>query len=176
MIRVLSRRERVILYLTAGLIIFALFYNLLLAPVLDRNGELNGEIKRTRVKLSRYMRLLSQKESIQERYIKLNAAAGATDQPAGILVSALSELEGLAKNTQIRIIDIRPSTSTSSTPRREILIDLRTEGTMEGYLRFIYDIENSLSLLRIRKLQLNAKPNTPILEGSFVISQFSVAE
>ena len=59
---------------------------------------------------------------------------------------------------------------------KEILIDLRTEGTQEGYLKFFYNIENSLALLRIKKFRLTAKTNTQTLEGSFSISQLSLSE
>lgn len=174
MIRVLSRRERVILYATAGVIIFAAIFNFLLAPVLTKNDNLNKEINLKRAKLKKYLWLLSQKEAIQGKYSKFSSAPGGLGQEQDALVSALSELENLAKNSGVKIIDLRPQQPAGGRDLyREILIDLRTEGEMAGYLKFIYELENSLSLLRIKKFQLSAKPNSTILEGSFSISQLS---
>jgi hypothetical protein len=93
------------------------------------------------------------------------------------LVAALSELQNLAKNAKIRIIDLRPQqvAKTNKKSGKEITIDMRAEGSMEGYLKFIYDIENSLWVLHIKKFQLLAKNNSSALEGVFTISQVSVS-
>lgn len=71
---------------------------------------------------------------------------------------------------------MRPQSQKKTTKYKEIMVDLRTEGEMKDYMRFIYDIENSISLLRIRKIQLNAKSNTTALEGNISISQLSASE
>lgn len=165
MIKILTRREKIILSLTIGVILFAISFNTLINPVLTRNDTLNKEIELTRTKLSKYLRLLSQKDNIQHTLIP--------GQPADRLVNALSELENLAKQANIRIIDLRPQTPKTLALYKEVPIDLRTEGTLEGYLNFIYDLQNSLFLLKIKRFQLNAKPNSQTLEGIFSISQLS---
>lgn len=91
-------------------------------------------------------------------------------------MSILSELELIAQQSGVSIIDIRPQLPKETSAYKEIYIDLRAEGSMQAFLKFIYDIENSLSLLRIKKLQLIAKPNSSILEGIFSISELSVTE
>lgn len=177
MIRVLAKRERIILYATIGVVIFAIAFNFLLAPVLTKNDNLNREINLKRAKLKKYLWLISQKEAIQSKYSKFSPAPSVSDQQQDVLVSALSELENLAKNSGIRIIDLRPQQGAKGSDLyKEILIDLRTEGSMDGYLKFIYNLENSLSLLRIKKFQLTAKPNAQVLEGSFSISQLAVLD
>ena len=176
MIKVLTKRERIILYATIGIIIFTVVFNFLLAPILTKNDILNKEINITRIKLNKYLRLLSQRAYIQNKYNKFSSTFKIPEQGGDTLVAALSELETLAKNANIRILDIRPQASKTSDIYKENLIEARTEGGMEGYLKFIYDIENSLSLLRIKRFQLNAKPGASGLEGSFSISQLSISE
>lgn len=171
MLKILSKRERVILSAAVGVVIFAAGFNFLIAPILSKNDSLNKEITLTRAKLRKYRWLLSQKDYIQGKYSKFSSAAKLSVEEEDALTSALSELENLAKNANIRIIDLRPQATKSSDLYREIFIDLRAEGTMEGYLNFIYNLENSLSLLRIKKFQLSARPNTAVLEGSFSISR-----
>lgn len=169
MIKLLSKRERIILYATIGVLIFFLGFNFLIAPLVTKVANLNKEIKLAREKLKEYRWLLSQRDYIQGAYAKSSSVFKASGEKENPLVSALSSLENLATQADIRIIDIRPQASRGSTPYRQMLIDLRTEGAMEGYLSFFYNLENSLSLLRIKKFQLTAKPNTPALEGSFTI-------
>lgn len=164
MIRMLSKRERIILYTTIGVIISAIAFNFIIAPVLTKINYLNNEIKVSRMKLTKYHWLLTQKDNTQNKYSKFSADIAVLGEQKDTSVSALSEIENLAKNADIRIIDIRPQTNS---------IDLKAEGTMEGYLKFIYNIESSLLLLRIKKFQLSTKPNSPTLEGAFSISKLS---
>lgn len=174
MFKVFTKREKIILHLTICVIVFAISFNTFVNPVLTKNDTLNKEINITRTKLSKYLRLLSQKENIQSKYSSITSSVGIFSQQTDKSVNALAELENLAKRANIRIIDLRPQTTKSLALYKELPIDLRTEGTMENYLRFIYDMENSLLLLRIKRMQLNALPNTQTLEGNFSIAQLSI--
>jgi len=162
------------LYITMIIIIFSIGFNFLVAPLLQKNDTLNKEITVNGAKLKKYTRLISQKEYIQNKYSKIVSGANLSKEGQNRLVSALSELENLAKDANIRIIDLRPQSDRGADLNKEINIDLRTEGEIEEYFKFIYDIENSLSLLRIKRFQLNARPNTTLLDGSLFISQLSL--
>jgi hypothetical protein len=121
---------------------------------------------------------LSQKEKIKNAYKKLSDDLSFSSGEANSLVSALSELERIAQNANIRIIDIRPqSLAKSAGLYKETAIDIRAEGQIKDYLKFIYSLESTFSLLRIKRFQLGAKPNNnQLLEGSFSISQISAAD
>lgn len=174
--RILTKRERLAFFITIGVIIFAVVFNFLLAPILTKNENLNKEINFLRTKLKKYQWLLAQKDYIQDQFSKFSKTYKVSEEQDP-LVNALSELENLAKEANIRIIDLRPqATARNVSGYKEISIDLRTEGAMENYLKFIYHLENSLSLLKINKMQLSAKANTAVLEGSFSISQLSGLE
>src|SRR3989338_2540359 len=152
--KALTKREKTTLYLTVGIIGFGLLFNFFLGPVFSKNNKLNREISLTRQKLKKYLVLLEQKDAIQNKYSKIFSA----------------ELENLAKGANVKIMDIRPKFGAEGS-RKELAVDLRTEGSMEGYLKFIYNLENSLLLLKIKEFQLNSKPNTQVLEGLFSIAQ-----
>ncbi len=168
MIKVLNRREKFIFYATIGVIVFAFIFNFFLAPVLSRNDTLNNEIRLNREKLKNYLWLLSNKEAIQKKYAKFFPADNLTGQEQTETTGTLSELENLAKNSGIKIIDIRPQQGGK--------IDLRAEGSLENYMKFIYNLENSLALLRIKKFQISAKPNSSALDGNFLISQLIASD
>lgn len=174
--KILAKREKIILCITIGVVIFSIVFNFLIAPVIKKAETLNKEINIIRIKLKKYMRLLAHKDYIQEKYNKFTSGLNLSSASKDTTVSSLSVLEALAKDANIRIIDLRPQTIKNLDLYKEIIIDLRAEGTIEGYLKFIYNIDNSLSLLRIKKFQLNAKPNTQALESNFSISQLSLTE
>lgn len=174
--RLISKREKTILFVTLAVILFSGVFTFFLSPLLKRADILNKEVKRARLKLKKYAYLLSQETQLKEKYdqfVSRQHLLGVAENPD---VSVLSVLETLAKEANIRIIDIRPQTPRAAQQYRETSIDLRTEGTMEGYLKFLYSIENSLILLDIQRFQLNAKPGSQLLEGSFSISQVSLSE
>jgi Tfp pilus assembly protein PilO len=172
--RILNNREKIILFVTLWLISLSLAYNFILEPLLNRYSTLNQEIGAVKAKIKKYLLLLSQKEDIQKKYERLSSPAFSPGEEKGGLVGILAEIESLAKNSGINILDIRPQTPRSGQTYKEALIELRTEGVMESYLKFIYDIENSLFLLRIKEFQLNSKPNSQLLEATFFISKLSL--
>lgn len=172
--RILNKREKIILFVTLGVISLSAAYNFIFEPVLNRYSTLNQEIDGVKAKIKKYLLLLSQKEDIQKKYDKLSSPAFSQGQEKGGLVGILAEIESLAHSSGINILDIRPQTPRSGLTFKEALIELRTEGAMESYLKFIYDIENSLLLLRIKEFQLNSKPNSQLLEATFFISKLSL--
>ncbi|MBU1727131.1 MAG: hypothetical protein KJ880_05830 [Candidatus Omnitrophica bacterium] len=172
MIKVLAKREKITLFLTLGVIIFALLFNFAIVPFLNRFDTLNKEITLAKAKLNKYARLLSQKEAIEKRHGKLFLRLQEKENNKDMPINALSELEGLAANSGIKIIDLRPqATVLNAKNYKETVIDMRAEGAMEGYLRFIYEIENSPLLFKVKRMQISAKSNSQSLEGSFTLSQ-----
>jgi hypothetical protein len=167
--KVLSKREKIILYATVSVIVLSVGFNFIIAPVLTQNDNLNKEISITKARLQKYMRLLGHKDAIQNKYGRYAQGLQPADAQAGTLAGALAELDNLAKGSGITIVDIRPQGPTGA--NRGITVELRAEGDMDGFLKFIYTIENSLSLFDIRRLQLTYKPNTQVLEGTFLIVQ-----
>jgi len=171
--KLFSPREKIILFATIYIAVFGILFKFLFVPVLNRNEYLNKEINAVSTKLKKYKQLLKNKQDILERYKKFSAdfkfQEDTQEEP---LASGLSELQKLAGSANIRIIDMRPQSAARKNPaQKEFSVDLRTEGLIEGYLKFIYNIETSVSLLNIERLQLTVQPNTQNLEGNFSISK-----
>jgi hypothetical protein len=172
--KILSAREKNILYLTIGVVVFSVAFNIFIWPVLNKDAKLNTEIRQARARLNKYTRLLAQKDTILIKSSKLFSPLATLNQKMDTDVLALSELESLANDANVRIIDLRPQASRGS--KKEIIIEARTEGTMESYMKFIYNIEQSLSSLTIKKFQINSRLGAQILEGTFTISQLPIPE
>ncbi len=174
MFKTLNKREKTIFLFTSAVIIFGLSFKALIAPLLIRNETLNKEIKLTQLKFKKYLRLLNQKEDLQGAYAKISAATNIPAEGEDVSTSVLSQIENLAKNSNLNIVDIRPESQKNLSSSKESYVELRTEGDMESCLKFIYSIENSLALLEVKKFQLRAKPGSSNLEGNFLISQASL--
>jgi hypothetical protein len=170
--RTLAKREKIILYLAGCSVIVSLAFNFLLGPLIARNNQLNQEINASRERIKKYLLVLKEKGRIQNQYTSLRLTKITPGQDTD--VGVLSELETLAKSDNIRILEIRPQSSQNLDLYKETFIIVRTEAPIESYLKFIYDLENSLLLLKIKQLQLVAKPPGQFLEGTLLISQISL--
>lgn len=172
--KLFSSREKAIFYAVIYIAAFSVLFRFIFVPAFSRNEYLNKEVRASLMKLKKYNRLLKDKQEIISRYEKFSPGFKLADEEArqDPLASALSELQKLSSASNVRIIDIRPQAATAKkSGQKELIIDMRAQGRMEEYLRFIYNIETSASLLNIDRLQFLAKPNTEYLEGIFSISK-----
>jgi hypothetical protein len=168
MSNVLKKREKVILCLTIIIVIFSIAFHFVIGPVLEKYDALAKEVNVSESRLKKYLALLNRKGEIQNQYGRFSSNADSVMDGKDAPSITMANLENLAKSAGIKIIDIRPETSKKGDL---IVIELRTEGAVDSYGKFIYDIETSLFLLKIKRLQFTAKTNTASLEGVFTISQ-----
>jgi len=173
MLRVLEKREQFLLYVIFGLVSLSLVFNFIAYPLWQSNQSLNREITKTRLKLIKYLEVLNRKDVPENNYPESSPALRALEQQQDTLVAVLAELEVLSQKANIKILDIRPQGITKAAKTQGASLDLRLEGDIEGYLKFIYEIENSVFLLRIKKILLHAKMNSASIEGAFTIMQNS---
>jgi hypothetical protein len=149
----------------------SLILNFIAYPLWQRNRALNSEITKTRLKLIKFLEVLNKKEGGQNFSPESSSDLRALEQKQDTLVAVLAELELLSQKANIKILDIRPQTLTKTHQAKETSFDLRLEGDIEGYIKFIYGIENSVFLLRIKKIQLRAKADSALIDGAFTIVQ-----
>jgi len=172
--KILTQREKTILFATIGIVFISILYNFTITPVILKNSLLNKDILSTRMKLKKYLVLLSQKQSLQTKYNYLNVEKPPDGVKENSTLITLSEIENMANTAHIRILDIRPQLRKTEGSYDEILIELRTEGSLNDYIKFIYDLENSLLLLRIKRFQFSSRSNSALLEANFSVSKLAV--
>lgn len=161
--RVLSKREKSILIFTAGVILAALTVNLIIIPLLIQSSRLNNEIRFAQAKVAKYKWLISNKESLRKQYpLPKPQASGRPDTVTG----TLEEIEQIASSAGIRITDIRPDMQ-----GRQMQIEMRADGNMEGYINLIYNLESSLLLFNIQECAFTMNSRGKLLEGVFKISR-----
>ena len=170
--RIFSKREKTTLFATIGVILFSIIFNILIMPIVEKNSGMDKEIAYTSAKLNKYLWLLSQKQNLQVKFSKFSSGAGLSDsRQKNMQVETFAELEAMARDSGVVIVDIRPQGSAQIQAKAENIIDLRCEAPIAAQMRFIYKLENSPLLLRIRRCQFTAKPNSQNLEAAFSLSQ-----
>lgn len=174
MIKVLSKREKIFFYTTVGVILFAVIFNIFIAPAINKNDALNSQIRLNRDRLEKYTWLIANKEFIQKKYAKFAPLDETSKEEGTGTVATLADLEKLAINSGVKIVDIRPrQEARGAGSYKENTIELRAEGSLENYMKFIYNLENSLVLLRIKRFQISSRPNSAILDGNFLVAQLA---
>lgn len=169
--KVFTKREKTIFFITIGIVIFSIVFSFLLLPVFREYAQLNNEVNIVRFRLKKYLRLASRKDYLEDKQKKFAAGLNFSVDTGDASVATLSALEELTKEANIKIIDIRPQSASGRGLSRELVIDLRTEGAMEGYLKFLYNIEHSLLLLTVKKFQMSARLQQPALQVNLSVSQ-----
>ncbi len=170
MLKILSERERLILRLTVAIICGSILFNFILIPLFRKNDTLNREIELMKARLSKYQLLITDKEKITAAYTALLNRSKPLEKSLNLLTESLSELENLARSSNIRLIDIRPQANQGE-KENQVFIDVKTEGSLTYQLKFIYSVENSISLFNIERFQLNSRQNSENLEANFTISR-----
>lgn len=119
--------------------------------------------------------LLSRKDAIRKKYAKFYSD-DAGPPGSNPLSSELAELEAIANNAGVKILDMRTQITDEESLNKEFSVDLKLEGPVEGYVKFIYNVENSLLNLKIKTFALTIKSQDRNLEGSFSIAKFAATD
>lgn len=79
MAKILTKREKLSLFITVGIIAAAIVFNFIIMPILDKFEALGKETMITRAKLIKYLRLLNQKDELEKNisnFLRLSACQG----------------------------------------------------------------------------------------------------
>jgi general secretion pathway protein M len=94
--------------------------------------------------------------------------------------SILSYLEGLARRQQVqdRIVQMRPRPGEVSRYYRENSVEIRMERVrLPELVRYLYEVENSPELLRIKQIQVRPRFDDPdLLDVRFHVSSYEPLE
>jgi hypothetical protein len=142
----------------AGLVALSLLAQFLL----HAHTRAYKEIKQSIQQLNKYRYLLKKDETLQSALKHLPSPSGKKQDK---LTRILFELERIAKEDTIKISDMRPESLAGNNLR----IAIRTTGAIDKYIRFLYHVENASLSMRVKRLQLGARPSSIDIDGACVI-------
>lgn len=170
-----SPREKKLFYLAVISIIGILLYIFIIDPLWAKWQELNNNISNREKQLLRNIKILAQRDIIAQLYnqhaenIKMK---GTIEEETAVI---LREIENIARTSNTYIADIKPQKVQDMEFYKEYFIELEAEGDIRDIAKFIYDLQNSEQILKVRYLRLNPKDDTgDVLKGYMIVTKILI--
>ncbi|MCM8765339.1 MAG: type 4a pilus biogenesis protein PilO [Candidatus Omnitrophica bacterium] len=152
-----SRRERVLLFITVGIIILAGLLNFLVIPVRKKWRRLNSQIVNLKTKLGRYAKIISLEQEIEARYNVYADYLKTKGSPEEALASVLQEIEKFARSSGVLLTNIVPSTLEVKDFYQKFEVRMEIEADISSLGRFLFELQKSKYLFRIVRLSIATK-------------------
>jgi Tfp pilus assembly protein PilO len=171
----LSSREKKIAFLSAGILGISMFYNLAFEPMVNHTRDTRREITVLNNELLKITRIMELKEPVETTYQEHQATIVSGGSQEEEIANLLMEIESLSRPLFIEIISIKPLPVIDKGFYKRYLIQVEAEGNILDISNFLYSIENSASLMKIKRIQLNAR-SSDIVRVSFQTSRILVTK
>jgi Tfp pilus assembly protein PilO len=153
----LSGRERTAL-MAAVLVISVLFLDrLIIGPIISRIKTLSEKVQEKEVLLGANKRILSNGARVREEneiYSKYSFKALSAEEE---MASVLSEIEALAAESKIYLMNSSPSGTREDGLLKVYVIKIESEGSMEQLFSFMHAVENSRKMMSIEDARIKPK-------------------
>jgi len=173
----LSKRERLIFYVTVSVIGLGVLDRLILSPILDRINNLSEAIRTQEETIEQSLLIVTQEKRI-EGESSLYAAYLSKPQPEEKAITAfLKEVEMLAKKSSVYLIDIKPAGKDIDVETVQYFVKLNFEAQMEQVIKFFYNVSNFEQLIKIEEYQIRPKSTgSSVILCSTTISKSIILE
>lgn len=174
-IKHLSKRERNGFYLAVIVITGVLAYILVIEPVWTKWQDLNKEVSNKEIQLLKNLKILAQRDIIAQLYDKYAEdikMKGSVEEETAVI---LREIENIARTSNTHITDIKPLRVQDMEFYKEYYVELESEGSISDLAKFIYDLQNSKQILKVKYLRLNPRDETAeVLKGYMIVTKILI--
>lgn len=154
----LTKRQKVLLIVTAVIVGFAIMNELVLGPIFSQLSTMDAEIHAKSQTIKRSLRYISLSNSVMKDYDKFaNYISDANKAQEEIIADHLREIENLANAHQVSIAKIESGNIEDNPLRRKYEVTIESEGALSDILAFMNDLEDSEYLFQINNYRLNPK-------------------
>ncbi|MDP8298192.1 MAG: hypothetical protein RAP41_08475 [Candidatus Orphnella occulta] len=168
----LSKRERYILYISAIVVVVVFFDRIVIKPLIGRIEKLNKEIVIYEKRLQRSLYLLSQEELITSEHKKYTKDIKQVSSEGEEKSRLLAEIEETARKSSVSLKDVKLGSTEKAGSYTKYTVEIIAESKVAYLVDFIYQLESSVRLLKIRSFYL-----VPIKEHSKTIrAQMTITE
>jgi general secretion pathway protein M len=133
-------------------------------------------------KLSYQMDRMDDMEQLSTSFTRLEDQISATEArlKRGEDFSILSHLEGQAKQSNVKrhIVQMKPLSGQSTRFYRENMVEIKMEKVpLDQLVRYLYKVENSPELLRIKELRIKPRfDNKNLMDARFKVSAYELMD
>jgi len=172
----LSKREKTVFYVAVSVVLILFLDRIIIYPIYTKIKSLNGAVQDKKVRIEREMRILAQKDRISQESSTYAAYLTAAVSQEEAMTAFLKEIETLANKSALSIIDMKPAgVKEEKDKSKKFSVSLTCEGEMEQILEFMYNVENSQSLLSVERYQVSPKSReSSVASSSMTISKIVI--
>lgn len=172
----LSKKEKALLYAAVFVGLVVLLDRAIIYPVYAKIRSLHTQIKEKEFTIVKEMRILAMKDKIAGEAKKYSSYAGVALSEEEEITTLLKEIESLANKSSLYVVDMKPAGAKEEKDKsKKFLVSLSCEGQMEQIMDFMYNVENSKSLLSIERYQISPKSReSSVATSSMTISKISL--
>lgn len=170
-----SKKEKRGIYIAIIFISLAFLDRLVVSPINGKIQQINRDIKLSEKQLGQYLRYLLQKERVSKEYQKYLQFVEKIGSDEEEVAKIIGEIEELARRTKIYLVDIKPQSPKEIDFYKEYTVEIEIEGRLEPIVNFLYQINNSLQLLRAEKLRITLKEKeADVIKSSMLITKILI--
>lgn len=171
----LGSRERW-LCIGAGAVLALLLLDVAVArPLWSFYVSVEDQTRAQEQKLMQNMLNITRKDAIEkeyEEYQKFIHVPGTHEEETAAM---LREIEKIARSNEVVVVDMKPKETKDQQYHREYTVELDVETEMAPLLRFIYELESSLQLLRVGEAKLSLKgKDQPVVKAKMTITKMLI--
>ena len=153
----LSKRERLILYVTTAVLTAVAMDRLVIGPVYRKMLALDKQTQEETEAIKRSLHVLVRKKQILSEGKQLTAFISVARDPEEEMTGLLKELEKMAVSSAVSLLYVKPGLVVSEGNARKYTASLECEAEMGSVAVFFHVIESSNKLLRIEKYDIQPK-------------------
>lgn len=168
----LSKREKRIAFITAGIIAASALYIFALEPFAKTWVALDEEISAKKIKLQKYTRLISGFAGQNQRYQKYGPSLKEAMSDEQEVALILSDIEAIAAKSGAYLSILKPGPVKDEKRCKRFLIEAELEAQARQLVTFFYQIGNSSRMLKVEGMDISARPEQKdILKARVLISK-----
>jgi len=153
----LSKRERILFYVTVGIIISAGLINFVISPINRKWRRLNSQLSSLNAKFLRYTKILSLEKDIEAKYKAYADYLKVKGSNEEALALVLQDIERLARNSGVLLTNIIPSGVEKKDFYNKFEVRMDIEADISSLVKFLYELQKSKHLFRIVRLNITTK-------------------
>ena len=165
----LSPRERAVLMATAAVFFAAAVDRFVYQPIVRQFAALDQEIQASEHQVRKNLRALAVRERILGAHKQSQAYLSAPGSDEEETSRLLSEIEGLARKSQLAILNMKPQQIVALGFGKRYAVEIEVKGAMASLIQFLYGLRHSKALLSGEQFRLTNDKAPDSVRGSLSI-------
>jgi len=172
----ISKREKTFFIITVSVVILSLVFSFVIEPLYKKHIQVEQEIRVKELRLIKNLKLMREKDIITKGFEKYSDRLKTKSSNEEEMASVLSEIEKIGKKAGIYLSNVKPQRIKDMNFYKILLVEIKFQANMQTLSKFIYNLQNSTSLLKVKRLQINIKGGgSSLLDGVLRISKISLS-